>query len=137
MSAGPSRSRAGTLRSSRHLRLWVILSFGVLVRFAASGDETSDVRADTARTPAPYHAGVPDAEATPHMMEPSQYPLSSPEDRAAADVMAAGSSAMLRVNQLREQAATLLLESSVFELVEFGQHWVRDAQHEHRAGGGA
>ena len=118
------------LRSSRHLRLWawVILSFGVLVGFAASGGETSDVRAESAATPTPYHAGVPDAEATPHMMEPSRYPLPSAEDRATADAMAAGSSAMMRMAQLTDEAATLLLDSDVSQLVDLGQHWVLDAQ---------
>lgn len=108
--------------------LWIAVPAGTMILLAAMSTANAGVRAEAAATPTPYHQGVPDAEATPHAMEPSLFPLPGAADRASADAMAAGGAAMIDMAQVMDKAATLLLDSGEPELVELGQHWVLDAQ---------
>jgi len=115
-------------RFSGAVGFWVALGFGALIVLAEHSGETIQVRAEAAATPTPYHQGVPAPVASPHVMEPPLYPLPGPEDRASADAMAAGGAAMIRMAQVMDAAATLMLDSSDPQLVDLGQHWVLDAQ---------
>lgn len=115
-------------RISGAVRFWAVLGFGALIVLAVHSGETIQVRAEAAATPTPYHEGVPSTIASPHAMEPPLYPLPSPDDRASADAMAAGAAAMIRMAQVMDAAATLMLDSNDPQFVDLGQHWVLDAQ---------
>ena len=115
-------------RHVRDVRFWLTVGASVLIVLAAHGGVRTRVRAQAAATPTPYHEGVPSAAATPHAMAPQLYPLPSPEDRASADAMAAGATAMIDMARAMDDAATLLLDSNDPQLRELGQHWVLDAQ---------
>lgn len=109
-------------------RLWLAVSVGAVMMLAGLPAAKTPVHAETAATPTPYHEGVPSADATPHAMTPSLYPLPSAEDRASADAMAAGATAMIQMANTMDEAAALMLASNDSQLGELGQHWVLDAQ---------
>jgi hypothetical protein len=113
-------------RVMRDIRFGLVVGAVVLLTFQIG--ERPHVRAEQGATPTPYHEGVPSAGATPHAMEPSLYPLPSPEDRASGDAMAAGATTMIQMAQTMDQAANLMLGSNDPQLIEQGQHWVLDAQ---------
>ncbi len=115
-------------RHVRDVRFWLTVAASALIVLAAHGGVRSQVRAQAAATPNPYHEGVPSAAATPHAMVPQRYPLPSPEDRASADAMIAGATAMIDMAQVMNEAATLLLDANDPQLKDLGQHWVLDAQ---------
>ncbi|MDF3052415.1 MAG: hypothetical protein K0S19_520 [Geminicoccaceae bacterium] len=115
-------------RVTRDIRFGVIVGVSAVALLTFQIGESPYVRAEQGTTPTPYHEGVPSAGATPHAMEPSLYPLPNPEDRASADAMAAGSVAMIRMAQVMDEAATLLLATNDAQLVDLGRHWVLDAQ---------
>jgi hypothetical protein len=118
-------------RFTNHVRFWVAVGAGtliILIVLTTHRGETFHARAEAATTPTPYHEGVPSAGATPHAMEPSLYPLPSPEDRASVDAMTAGSVAMIHMAQIMDEAATLLLAASDAQLVDLSRHWAFDAQ---------
>jgi hypothetical protein len=109
-------------------RLWIAVSVGSVILLAAIPAANTRVHAGAAATPTPYHEGVPSGDATPHVMQPSLYPLPGAEDRASADAMAAGGAAMVQMAQVMDEAAALMLGSDDPQLVALGQHWVLDAQ---------
>lgn len=115
-------------RHFRDVRFWLIMGATALIVLTAHGGERTRVSAHEAATPTPYHEGVPSAAATPHAKAPQRYPLPSPEDRASADAMAAGATAMIEMAQVMDEAAALLLNANDPQLQELGQHWVLDAQ---------
>jgi hypothetical protein len=115
-------------RITADIRYWLALGCGVLVVLATHTDDTFHMRAEAAATPTPYHAGVPGLAASPAAIAPPLYPLPGPEDRASADAMAAGATAMIRMAQGMDAAAALLLDSNDPDLVALGQHWALDAQ---------
>ena len=115
-------------RITRDIRFGVVVGVGAVVLLTFQTGESPYVRAEQGTTPTPYHEGVPSAGATPHAMEPSLYPLPSPEDRASGDAMATGATAMIQMARVMDGAATLLLDSNDTQLIELGQHWVLDAQ---------
>ena len=109
-------------------RFGIAVSVGTVILLVAAPAANTPVHGGAETTPTPYHEGVPGGEATPHAMDPARYPLPSPADRASADAMAAGSAAMIRMGQVMDEAATLLLGSNDPQLIDLGQHWVLDAQ---------
>ena len=115
-------------RCVNNVRTWLTVGAIALIVLAPHGSERTQGRAQAAATPTPYHDGLPGLVASTHAMDPSLYPLPSPEDRASADAMTAGSVAMIRMAQVMDEAATLLLQANDAQLVDFGRHWVLDAQ---------
>jgi hypothetical protein len=116
------------LRVTGDARPWIALSAVAAIFLGAMPTAMTRVEARTEATPTPYHEGVAVGEATPHVMEPSLYPLPDAEDRASADAMAAGATAMIQMARVMDEAASLMLASGDPELVALGQHWVLDAQ---------
>jgi hypothetical protein len=116
-------------RISGDARLWIVVGVGAVTLLAGMPAANTRVHAGAAATPTPYHEGVPGGDATPHVMQPSLYPLPGAEDRASADAMAAGGAAMIQMAQVMDEAAALMLGSDDPQLVALGQHWVLDARH--------
>lgn len=110
------------------VRLWIVMGVGAISLLAGMQPANTRVHANAAETPTPYHEGIPDGVATPHVMKPSRYPLPAAADRASADAMAAGGAAMIEMASVMDEASALLAASGDPQLADLGEHWVLDAQ---------
>ena len=116
-------------RIAHDIRFWAAVGVGARHRASRGGlGRDAHGPAEQTATPTPYHEGVPSRGRDSARDGPARYPLPSPEDRASADAMAAGATAMIHMAQAMDEAATLLLDANDPQLVDLGQHWVLDAQ---------